>query len=47
MFPTLGTRNPGGAAKSVNHELEAEARDLAARKGYVTNLAAWSRRDTP
>ena len=46
MFPTLGTRNPGGAAKSVNRELEAEARDLAARKGYVTNLAAWSRRDT-
>jgi hypothetical protein len=29
-----------GAAKSVNHELEAKARDLAGLKGYVTNLAA-------
>jgi hypothetical protein len=29
-----------GAAKSVNRELEARARDLAGIKGYVTNLAA-------
>jgi len=29
-----------GAAKSVNRELEAKARDLAGLKGYVTNLAA-------
>ena len=29
-----------GAAKSVNRELEARARDLAGLKGYVTNLAA-------
>jgi hypothetical protein len=29
-----------GAVKSVNRELEAEARDLAGLKGYVTNLAA-------
>ena len=29
-----------GAAKSVNHELEAKARTLAGIKGYVTNLAA-------
>jgi DDE family transposase len=29
-----------GAAKSVNRELEAKARDLAGLKGYITNLAA-------
>jgi hypothetical protein len=29
-----------GAAKSVNRELEAKARDLAGIKGYVTNLQA-------
>jgi hypothetical protein len=29
-----------GAAKSINRELEARARDLAGLKGYVTNLAA-------
>ena len=29
-----------GAAKSVNRELEAKARELAGLKGYVTNLAA-------
>jgi hypothetical protein len=29
-----------GAAKSVNRELEAKARDLAGIKGYITNLAA-------
>ena len=29
-----------GAAKSINRELEAKARDLAGLKGYVTNLAA-------
>ena len=29
-----------GAVKSVNHELEAKAWDLAGLKGYVTNLAA-------
>jgi hypothetical protein len=29
-----------GAAKSVNRELEAKARDLAGLKGYVTNLRA-------
>jgi hypothetical protein len=29
-----------GAAKSVNRELEAKARDLAGLKGYVTNLTA-------
>ena len=29
-----------GAAKSVNRELEAKARNLAGLKGYVTNLAA-------
>ena len=28
-----------GAAKSVNRELEAKARDLAGLKGYITNLA--------
>jgi transposase len=28
-----------GAAKSVNRDLEAKARDLAGIKGYVTNLA--------
>jgi hypothetical protein len=31
---------PDGAAKSVNRELEAKARDLAGLKGYVTSLAA-------
>jgi hypothetical protein len=30
----------GGAAKSVNRELEAKARSLAGIKGYVTNLPA-------
>jgi hypothetical protein len=29
-----------GTAKSVNREPEAQARDLAGVKGYVTNLAA-------
>jgi transposase len=29
-----------GAAKSVNRDLEAKARELAGLKGYVTNLAA-------
>jgi hypothetical protein len=29
-----------GAAKTVNRELEAKARDLAGLKGYVTNLVA-------
>ncbi len=30
----------GGAAKTVNRELEAKARELAGLKGYVTNLKA-------
>ena len=30
----------GGAAKSINRELETKAKDLAGLKGYVTNLAA-------